>query len=212
MKNSFISIALFSTMVLFASCSKGPKPVAAFTVEPENALASDTVHFTNQTTDATTFTWTFGDDSVSTAENPVHIYSSGGTYTVTLTATGDGGKNTATRDITILPSVTGRWSSTFTSFIATNGILTLVQKPDGTIKGTMQLTQNSTATAILATSTITGSAVVVESTAQAGGRNGSGKYSFKGNINEAYDYITGSAFLDGNFLGKWYAIRVRNGE
>ena len=90
--------------------------------------------------------------------------------------------------------------------------MTLVQKPDGTIKGTMLLTQNSTATVLLATSSITGSAVVVESTIQAGGRNGGGKYSFKGNINEAYDYITGSAFLDGNFLGKWYAIRVRNAE
>jgi PKD repeat protein len=47
-----------------------------------------TVTFTNNTTNANTYVWNFGDgSSVSTDTNPVHAYQTAGTYTVTLQAT-----------------------------------------------------------------------------------------------------------------------------
>jgi PKD repeat protein len=48
-----------------------------------------TVNFTNNSTNAGTFLWNFGDANTSTQNNPSHIYTNFGTYTVTLI--GDGG-------------------------------------------------------------------------------------------------------------------------
>jgi gliding motility-associated-like protein len=53
----------------------------------------------NQT--ITSATWDFGDEFTSTAINPTHIYSSAGTYTVSVTTRGPDGTNFKTRDIVI---------------------------------------------------------------------------------------------------------------
>ncbi len=45
-----------------------------------------TVEFTNNTTNATTYLWDFGDGDTSTENDPIHTYASVGAYTVTLTA------------------------------------------------------------------------------------------------------------------------------
>jgi len=47
-----------------------------------------TVNFQNTTANGLTYTWYFGDGSTSTATNPVHTYTSAGTYSVKLKATG----------------------------------------------------------------------------------------------------------------------------
>jgi PKD repeat protein len=44
-----------------------------------------------------TWRWTFGDGTFSSVKNPVHTYLTGGTYTVSLTATNLGGTNVMTR-------------------------------------------------------------------------------------------------------------------
>lgn len=68
-----------------------PLPVADFfALEPTCPPAA--VQFTNLTDTAVTFQWYFGDPSSgsldsSSLENPVHVYNSSGTYTVTLIAT-----------------------------------------------------------------------------------------------------------------------------
>ena len=67
-----------------------PKPVAAFTSNPKipaKLTAPVTVQFTNNSTDADTYLWDFGDGSTSDEENPVHTYTDFGEYSVTLTAT-----------------------------------------------------------------------------------------------------------------------------
>ena len=46
-----------------------------------------TVEFTNNSANATSYLWDFGDGNTGTDNNPTHTYATAGTYTVTLTAT-----------------------------------------------------------------------------------------------------------------------------
>jgi len=83
------------------------KPVAAFTADKITGNAPVTITFTDASTNwPTAWTWDFGDGNSTnaTVQNPVHTYSSVGTYTVSLTATNAGGSNTSSRTgyITIL--------------------------------------------------------------------------------------------------------------
>jgi PKD repeat protein len=58
--------------------------------------------FTNQSTNAVTYSWNFGDSSpLDNTANPSHDYLANGTYTVTLTVTGPCGTDTYTQVITI---------------------------------------------------------------------------------------------------------------
>jgi len=62
---------------------------------PADPTTSETVVFTNTTTGAVSYLWDFGDGSpTSSLQNPSHLYSSYGTYTVTMTATGANGCTT----------------------------------------------------------------------------------------------------------------------
>ena len=74
-----------------------PPPIAAFTATPTSGDHPLTVAFT-ETSQGTvnTFAWTFGDGGISSAPNPVHTYTAGGTYTVTLTVSNAGGSDTTT--------------------------------------------------------------------------------------------------------------------
>ncbi len=55
-----------------------------------------TVGFTDLSTgNITSWLWTFGDNTTSTAQNPSHTYTTAGTFPVSLTVTGPGGSNTA---------------------------------------------------------------------------------------------------------------------
>ncbi len=48
-----------------------------------------------------TYAWDFGDNSFSSAQNPVHVYASGGTYQVFLTVTNECGSNTLQLNVTL---------------------------------------------------------------------------------------------------------------
>ena len=75
-----------------------PAPVAQFTGNPTAGTAPLTVNFTNSSSGTiTSYAWSFGDSTTSTAQSPSHVYSTPGTYTVSLTVTGPGGSNTQTR-------------------------------------------------------------------------------------------------------------------
>ena len=50
-----------------------------------------TVNFTDNSTNAVSWEWDFGDGNTSTEQNPTHTYAAFGSYTVTLTVTGPGG-------------------------------------------------------------------------------------------------------------------------
>ncbi|HVN73497.1 MAG TPA: PKD domain-containing protein [Methanoregula sp.] len=69
-------------------------PVAGFTGTPTAGTAPLTVQFNDTSTDATAWSWDFGDGSTSTLQNPSHTYGSVGSYNVTLTAMNSNGANT----------------------------------------------------------------------------------------------------------------------
>ena len=63
-------------------------PIASFVLIPSIGCAlPHTVFFTDQSTFPDTWFWDFGDGNTSTLQNPVHNYTSVGTYVVTLTVT-----------------------------------------------------------------------------------------------------------------------------
>ena len=59
-----------------------------------------TFQFTNNSQNGTSYLWDFGDGSTSTEENPVHVYTSEDTYTVTLTVTNSCGTDEMTMTVT----------------------------------------------------------------------------------------------------------------
>ncbi|MBT8508660.1 hypothetical protein AZH53_09610 [Methanomicrobiaceae archaeon CYW5] len=72
---------------------------AEFSADPVSGDAPLTVQFTDASTDALGWAWDFDNDGTvdSTGQNPAWTYTSGGTYTVTLTVTGDAGTATETK-------------------------------------------------------------------------------------------------------------------
>ncbi|MCO5382665.1 MAG: PKD domain-containing protein [Methanosarcina barkeri] len=72
-------------------------PVAAFSATPTSGKAPLNVQFTDKSTNSpTSWKWSFGDKTYSTAKNPVHKYSKAGKYTVSLTVKNAKGSNTKT--------------------------------------------------------------------------------------------------------------------
>jgi PKD repeat protein len=63
-----------------------PPPHAAFTASPTSGTAPLTVTFANESTGSYTYSlWDLGDSFTSTLENPTHVYTATGAYTVSLT-------------------------------------------------------------------------------------------------------------------------------
>lgn len=80
-------------------------PVANFSADTKLGNAPLTVEFTDMSTNATEWSWNLGDGFVTKAQNPEHIYTKAGTYTVELTASNEKYKNTMrkTNYITVEP-------------------------------------------------------------------------------------------------------------
>lgn len=74
-------------VTVLASSPVTPSIGAAFDASTTHAAIGANVAFTDRSTgNPTSWLWTFGDGSSSTAQNPVHAYAAAGTYTVTLQA------------------------------------------------------------------------------------------------------------------------------
>lgn len=72
-------------------------PVANFTYTPNTGQAPVNVTFTNTSSNSTSFVWNFGDGTTSVLQNPQHTYTTAGTYSVSLQATGPGGVNSVVK-------------------------------------------------------------------------------------------------------------------
>ena len=101
----------YASMTLQASFDVGYfEPVSSFSMSVQTGAKPLTVQFTDQSTNTiTSWAWDFGDGTTSSEQNPVHIYQTPGTYTVSLTVTGPGGTNEAVKTDYI--TVTGSTAS-----------------------------------------------------------------------------------------------------
>jgi PKD repeat protein len=75
-------------------------PVASFTPVP-TVTCNTSILFNNTTYNATSYQWDFGDGTTSTVLKPTHIYTTSGTYTVTLIAVNTTGSDTISQQISI---------------------------------------------------------------------------------------------------------------
>lgn len=64
-----------------------PNVLAAFNIPEYNSCANEFVEFDNESEDANTFEWNFGDGNTDNSENPSHIYGTDGAFDVSLIAT-----------------------------------------------------------------------------------------------------------------------------
>jgi PKD repeat protein len=73
-------------------------PVAEFSASPLTGTAPLAVSFTDESTGTpTSWSWDFGDGASSSEQNPTHVYTTDGLFSVTLEATNAGGPSTITK-------------------------------------------------------------------------------------------------------------------
>jgi hypothetical protein len=68
--------------LLLVSCESSP--IARFSADPGNPVVGEEVWFTNESDNAYDFEWDFGDGYISNEPNPIHKYTSTGSFTVIL--------------------------------------------------------------------------------------------------------------------------------
>ncbi|MFA4859758.1 DUF3344 domain-containing protein [Methanoregula sp.] len=86
----------------FVTVSK-PIPVASFVVNKTTGDAPLSIECTDTTTgEPESWSWDFGEGPVSTIQNPVHTYSSAGTYSVKLTAANTAGSTTYSTTVLVI--------------------------------------------------------------------------------------------------------------
>jgi PKD repeat protein len=87
-----------------------PAPVASFTEDHTSGTAPLAVQFTDTSTSTpTSWLWTFGDGTTSTIQDPLHSFTTAGTYLVTLQATNGSGSSpvSPSQSITVSAAVSG---------------------------------------------------------------------------------------------------------
>ena len=91
------NLSAYSNGVTATTTTVATAPVAAFSGSPTSGVAPLTVNFTSASTGTiSNYAWNFGDGTTSTVQNPSHVYSTAGSYNVSLTVTGSVGSNTKT--------------------------------------------------------------------------------------------------------------------
>lgn len=98
------------TLILMVGCRKDPynfndlhaTVISFYTVSDTKFDMNEEIHFKNESKNADTYSWDFGDGTTSTDKDPVKTYPKAGNYTVTLKAIGPGGTGNYSSDITII--------------------------------------------------------------------------------------------------------------
>jgi PKD repeat protein len=99
-------------------------PVAQFSASATSGPAPLTVNFSNTSTGSiSTYAWTFGDTTTGSTQNPSHVYSSAGVYTVGLTVAGPGGSNAIAKTNYITVSATSQPTTTVVSSSANPSVV-----------------------------------------------------------------------------------------
>ena len=97
------------------------KPVASFVASPTSGNAPLKVQFKDESkSNPSSWKWSFGDGTYSTAQNPAHTYSRAGKYTISLTVKNDAGSSAVTKSSYIIVNVLKAPVAAFTAS-ATSG-------------------------------------------------------------------------------------------
>lgn len=104
---SQVSVLFIIGIFLTQSC-KTP-PTADFSIDPaENPEAGDTIFFNNQSLEALSYKWDFGNGKSSEEDSPYTFYDTKGSYIIKLIATNEDGSDSIAEAITIFdPTVLG---------------------------------------------------------------------------------------------------------
>jgi hypothetical protein len=96
-------LGIIVIFALILSCSKNnttepaisnDKQVKAnFKIEKTDNIVPVTINFINSSKQAISYEWNFGDGTLSTEENPAHLYENAGSYGVKLVAIGEKGRD-----------------------------------------------------------------------------------------------------------------------
>jgi len=89
-------IGLFS--IALYSCGK--TPIADVSYSPSAPIAGQTVQFTNNSQNAKSYSWNFGNMAIGKDENPMHVYDQPSEYIIDLTASS--GLKSNTKTVTII--------------------------------------------------------------------------------------------------------------
>jgi PKD repeat protein len=96
-----------SSKSLTKSINVLPMLSPGFNYSPAITEAGENIQFTDTSTgNPTSWSWNFGDGATSSAQNPSHAYSSGGTYTVTLQVSNGTYTKSTSKSITVLAPIT----------------------------------------------------------------------------------------------------------
>jgi PKD repeat protein len=98
-----------------------PPPTASFAPLTANPVAGQPVGFSDQSSNATSWSWNFGDGGASSLQNPAHTYALAGTYTVTLTVSNATSSSTTARTISVA-AAGGAFRSLVSAAAQTNGV------------------------------------------------------------------------------------------
>jgi gliding motility-associated-like protein len=111
--NYLRQIALLLLLLLTGSYSYAQLS-AGFTMTPTSGCSPLVVNFTNTSSGATSYAWTFGNNATSAQLNTQTSYTNPGTYTVTLVASNGSNSSTYTQTVTVYPPPTVVFTSTDT--------------------------------------------------------------------------------------------------
>ena len=80
-------------------------PLAQFSMSPSTGCGPLNVAFVDASSNSpTSWSWDFGDGTTSTLQNPTHIYSVAGTYSIVMIASNSAGSSTATGSVSVMDS------------------------------------------------------------------------------------------------------------
>jgi len=100
MKQTSVFLGILTLIIIgfFVSPVLADQPVASFISNVSSGATPLSVQFIDSSLNSpTSWTWLFGDGSISTSQNPIHTYTAEGTYTVTFIATNTAGSDTLTK-------------------------------------------------------------------------------------------------------------------
>lgn len=116
-------LVLFVFASIFVSCKKDKVDpvVAGFSFKE---LENGQIQFFNESSQATTYVWDFGDGSGSEESLPTHTYAANGEFEVTLIAKGPNGENSIKLPVTVtkVKNYEGTWEGTGQVTILSSGV------------------------------------------------------------------------------------------